>query len=78
VAAKGLVSDTRGLSLRFPRFMRVRDDKTIEHASTPQFLAKLWSDQEATEVSQGKNGDTILPDIYSEALADSVSETSFD
>jgi DNA ligase-1 len=41
-AAVGLVSDERGLSLRFPRFLRVRDDKSVEEASTEEFLADLW------------------------------------
>jgi DNA ligase-1 len=46
-AAIGLVSDERGLSLRFPRFLNVRDDKGIEEASTEQFLADLWFKQAA-------------------------------
>lgn len=46
-AAIGLVSDERGLSLRFPRFLRVRDDKSIEEASTSDFLAELYRKQEA-------------------------------
>jgi DNA ligase-1 len=46
-AAIGLVSEERGLSLRFPRFLRKRDDKGIEEASTSEFLAGLWRKQEA-------------------------------
>jgi DNA ligase-1 len=46
-AAIGLVSDARGLSLRFPRFLRKRDDKGIEEASTSDFLAGLYRKQEA-------------------------------
>ncbi|KEF56886.1 DNA ligase 1 [Exophiala aquamarina CBS 119918] len=46
-AAIGLVSDERGLSMRFPRFLRVRDDKGIEDASTADFLADLFRKQEA-------------------------------
>lgn len=44
-AAIGLVSDERGLSLRFPRFLRVREDKSIDEASTSEFLAALWRKQ---------------------------------
>ncbi|KAG9103095.1 hypothetical protein FRC06_000243 [Ceratobasidium sp. 370] len=45
-AAKGLVGGDRGLSLRFPRFMRVREDKALTDASGPDFLAGLWRKQE--------------------------------
>ena len=45
-AAIGLVSDERGLSLRFPRFLKKRDDKSIDEASTSEFLAGLWRKQE--------------------------------
>ena len=44
-AAIGLVSDERGLSLRFPRFLRVREDKSIDEASTADYLALLWNKQ---------------------------------
>ncbi len=46
-AAIGLVSDSRGLSLRFPRFLRKRDDKGLDEASTSEFLASLYRKQEA-------------------------------
>ena len=51
-AAIGLVSDERGLSLRFPRFLKKRDDKSIEEASTNDFLAGLWRKQEAKAVTE--------------------------
>ncbi|KAG6011071.1 hypothetical protein E4U21_000102 [Claviceps maximensis] len=54
-AAKGLVSEERGLSLRFPRFLRKRDDKSLEEASTSEFLAGLWRKQEAKAVVEGKH-----------------------
>ncbi|CAE6404605.1 unnamed protein product [Rhizoctonia solani] len=44
-ASKGLVAQDRGLSLRFPRFIRVREDKALNDASTPEFLAGLWRKQ---------------------------------
>ncbi|MBE3047676.1 DNA ligase, partial [Candidatus Bathyarchaeota archaeon] len=46
-AALGLVSDERGLSLRFPRCLGRREDKGIEEASTDEFLAGLFRKQEA-------------------------------
>lgn len=39
-AAKGLVSEERGLSLRFPRYLKRREDKSVEEASTPEQLAQ--------------------------------------
>ena len=53
-AAIGLVSDERGLSLRFPRFLKVREDKSIEEASTNEFLAGLYRKQEARAPAQVK------------------------
>jgi hypothetical protein len=44
-AAIGLVSDEKGLSLRFPRFLKKREDKNVEEASTSEFLAELWKKQ---------------------------------
>jgi DNA ligase-1 len=45
-AAIGMVSEAKGLSLRFPRFLKNREDKGIEEASTSEFLAGLWRKQE--------------------------------
>lgn len=53
-AAIGLVSEERGLSMRFPRFLKVRDDKGIEEASTNDFLAGLYMKQEARAKVDGK------------------------
>lgn len=47
LAAIGLVDEDRGLSMRFPRFLRTREDKGVEEASTADFLAELWWKQEA-------------------------------
>ncbi|KAG6903074.1 hypothetical protein C0995_006261 [Termitomyces sp. Mi166 len=63
VAAKGLIFASRGLSIRFPRFIKVREDKLIEHASTPAFLAKLWRIQEAKGITQNFNDEGELVDI---------------
>jgi DNA ligase-1 len=46
-AAIGLVSEERGLSTRFPRFLKVREDKSIEEATEAGELADLYRKQEA-------------------------------
>ncbi|KAH4153749.1 DNA ligase [Parastagonospora nodorum] len=46
-AAIGLVSEERGLSTRFPRFLKVREDKGIDEATEAQELADLYRKQEA-------------------------------
>ena len=48
-SARGLVSSSRGLSLRFPRFIKTREDKHIEQASTPVFLADMYLSQRKQE-----------------------------
>lgn len=56
-AAIGLVSEERGLSLRFPRFLKVREDKSIEESTTSDQLAFLWKQQaERTKDVLGEQG----------------------
>ncbi|KAM5531588.1 hypothetical protein V8D89_014757 [Ganoderma adspersum] len=69
VAALGLVSPTRGLSLRFPRFMSVRGDKGVEQASTPGFLASMYRTQQAagkdeTGADEGELVEVAFEDGY--------------
>lgn len=58
-AAIGLVSDERGLSLRFPRFLKKREDKSMDEASTNEFLAGLWRKQEAKAPTKEGQGDVV-------------------
>ncbi|KAJ5174436.1 uncharacterized protein N7482_000313 [Penicillium canariense] len=53
-AAIGLVSEERGLSLRFPRFLKVREDKSIDEATTSDYLALLWRKQGDKAQVQGE------------------------
>ena len=57
-AAIGLVSEDRGLSMRFPRFLKVREDKGIDEASTSDFLASLFNKQQARIKKEVGGGDT--------------------
>jgi DNA ligase-1 len=46
----------KGLSLRFPRFIRIREDKSVEMASTPALLVRLWLSQEHKGQSAAMGG----------------------
>ena len=64
-AGIGLVASDvgRGISLRFPRFMRVRDDKGVTDATSAEQVKDMYMSQDCIK-GAGKTGATGVDDDF--------------
>lgn len=57
------VDSEKGISLRFPRFVRIREDKAIEDSTTAQQIGDMYYNQDQIK-NQEKTENITEEDFY--------------
>ena len=64
-AGMDLTKDHRGVSMRFPRFQRIRDDKKPHEAITSEEIVRMYNSQASIAKNNKKEyGDVDIDDLY--------------
>lgn len=63
-AGIGLVDPGRGISLRFPRFMRIRDDKGVTDATSAEQVRDMYNAQSSVQGSKKSGGEVCADDDF--------------
>jgi DNA ligase 1 len=56
-AAVGEVDKDKGIALRFPRYLRTREDKKVEEATNQEQIMEFYKNQAAVNIDFGANDD---------------------
>merc|ERR1711935_724246 len=56
-SAFGMKADAKGIGLRFPRFIRIRDDKKTDEATSAEQVVDMYEGQAVIGNNQGDDDD---------------------